>query len=274
MFEVWFLICMGLVWIVSAVVQDLRTREVSNWLGLSLIVFALGFRFFWSLFSSSGDWAFFYQGLIGLGIFFVLGIGFYYSRVFAGGDAKLMIALGTVLPFHLFFYDNLNLFFTFIFLFLISGSVYGLLASIYFAFRNKKEFNRKFKILFRKKIKTVLVFLALGVLFLVGSFYLSVFFVIGVFLIVLPYLYLWTLSVDRACMVRKVSPKKLTEGDWLYKDVHVGKGVVKASWDGLSKEEISLLRKNRKNVFVRYGIPFTPVFLIAFIVVVVLEFFF
>ena len=41
---------------------------------------------------------FFYQGLIGLGIFFVLGNAFYYGRFFAGGDAKLMISLGAILP--------------------------------------------------------------------------------------------------------------------------------------------------------------------------------
>jgi len=50
------------------------------------------------LFSEAG-FGFFYQGLIGLGIFFVLGNALYYGRMFAGGDAKLMIALGAVLPF-------------------------------------------------------------------------------------------------------------------------------------------------------------------------------
>ena len=97
MLEVIFLIVLGLIWIVFATLQDLKEREVANWLNFSLIIFALGFRFFFSLFAEQG-FSFFYQGLIGLGIFFIVGNGLYYARVFAGGDAKLMIALGTILP--------------------------------------------------------------------------------------------------------------------------------------------------------------------------------
>ena len=71
MFETIFLMILGAIWILFSVVEDLRKREVANWLNFSLIVFALGFRFFYSLFSDVG-FNFFYQGLIGLGIFFVL----------------------------------------------------------------------------------------------------------------------------------------------------------------------------------------------------------
>ena len=78
------------------------------------------------------------------------------------------------------------------------------------------------------------------------------------------HLYLFFLSVDESCMVRKVSPLKLTIGDWLYKDVKIGNKLIKANWDGLEEEEILLLNKNKKDVFVRYGIPFAPVFLISF----------
>ncbi|MBU2053223.1 MAG: prepilin peptidase [Nanoarchaeota archaeon] len=98
MYGVIFLIVLGFVWIIFASVQDLKNKEVANWLNFSLIIFALGFRFFYSLFYRGG-FSFFYQGLIGLGIFFVLGNLLYYGRMFAGGDAKLMIAMGAVLPF-------------------------------------------------------------------------------------------------------------------------------------------------------------------------------
>ena len=49
-----FLILLGLVWIIFAVVQDLRKREIANWLNFSLVIFALVFRFrgFWDLYSS------------------------------------------------------------------------------------------------------------------------------------------------------------------------------------------------------------------------------
>ena len=105
MFEVIFLSVFALIWLIFASIQDLRTRMVSNWISFSLIIFVLGFRFFYSLFNE--NFAFFYQGLIGLGIFFVLGNLLYYGKMFAGGDAKLMIALGAVLPFSENFFKNL-----------------------------------------------------------------------------------------------------------------------------------------------------------------------
>jgi len=46
MYEVIFLIVLALVWVIFATIQDIRTREVANWLSFSLIIFALGFRFF------------------------------------------------------------------------------------------------------------------------------------------------------------------------------------------------------------------------------------
>ena len=69
-------------------------------------------------------------------------------------------------------------------------------------------------------------------------------------------------------MIKKVSPRDLTEGDWLFKDIRIGKKTIKADFNGLSKKDISTLRKYRKGVYVKYGIPFVPVFLIAFILTI------
>ncbi len=97
MYEVIFLWALALIYIIFAVIQDIKTKEIANWINFSLIAFSLGFRFFYSLFNGI-DFSFFYNGLIGLGIFFVIGNILYYSKVFAGGDAKLMISLGAILP--------------------------------------------------------------------------------------------------------------------------------------------------------------------------------
>src|SRR3989344_5997676 len=123
-----FLLGLGLVWIAIATAQDLKTREIANWLNFSLIIFALGFRFFYSLFSA-GNFNFFYQGLFGLGIFFVLGNLLYYGKMFAGGDAKLLIALGAVLPVSESFYDNLEGFLFFLAIFLLVGAFYSIIVS-------------------------------------------------------------------------------------------------------------------------------------------------
>ena len=83
----------------------------------------------------------------------------------------------------------------------------------------------------------------------------------------MPYIYLYTKSVDEACMVRQISTSRLTEGDWLYKNVRAGNKTIKAEWSGLSKEDVRLLKKKHKTVLIRYGIPFSPVFLISFIII-------
>jgi len=265
MFEVIFLSALALVWLIFATVQDFKKREVANWLSFSLIIFALGFRFFYSLFSDIG-FGFFYQGLIGFGIFLILGNLLYYCKMFAGGDAKLMIALGAVLPFSAIFNDNLKIFLLFFILFLLIGAVYSLLASIYLSFRNFKRFKREFLKQFKKNKKLSMLALFAAFALVALGFLDNLFFVLGIIVFILPYLYTYVKSVDESCMVKKIKTNKLTEGDWLYKDLKIGKHIIKAKWDGLSKSEIKSIQKRFNFVIIRNGIPFTPVFLISFIV--------
>jgi len=265
MFEVIFLFALALIWIIFATVQDIKKREIANWLNFSLIIFALGFRFFYSLFSEV-SFAFFYQGLIGFGIFLVLGNLLYYGKMFAGGDAKLMVALGAVLPFSTILNENLKIFLLFFVLFLLIGAAYSIFSSIYLSLTNFKKFKKEFSKQFKKNktwsILAIFIALILGAL----GFSDSLFFILAIIVFILPYLYLYVKSVDESCMVKRVKTNELTEGDWLYKDLKVGKKIIKAKWDGLSKENIRLIKKELNYVTIRNGIPFTPVFLISFII--------
>ena len=269
MFEVIFLWVLALVWIVFATVQDLKSREIANWLNFSLIIFALGFRFFYSLFSAA-DFTFFYQGVIGLGIFFVIGNFLYYGRMFAGGDAKLMIALGAVLPIYGTVMANASVFLTFLLLFFFSGAVYSLLVSGFFAVKNFKPFRKEFVSLFKKKQKILYPAMFVGLVVMVLGFIESLFFILGIAFFLLPYFYVFAKAVDEACMIKKVKAKDLTEGDWLYKSVKVGSKRIKATWSGLSKKDIALIKKRYNKVEVRQGIPFTPAFLISMVVLFIL----
>ncbi len=265
MFEVIFLFVLALIWIIFATIQDIRKREVANWLNFSLIIFVLGFRFFYSLFSDIG-FDFFYQGLIGLGIFLILGNLLYYGKMFAGGDAKLMIALGAVLPFSVIFSENLNIFLLFFVLFLLFGAAYSILTSVYLSLRSFKRFKKEFSKQFRKSKKLSLLVIFVALILVAFGFLDNLFFILGSIVFVLPYLYVYVKSVDESCMIKRVSTSKLTEGDWLYKDLKIGKKIIKAKWDGLSKAEIKLIQRKLNFVTIRNGIPFTPVFLISFVV--------
>ena len=273
MFQIIFLVVLALIWIVFAVVQDLRNKEVANWLNFSLIIFAIGFRFFYCLFLQNNNFNFLYQGLIGFGIFFVLGNTFYYGRMFAGGDAKLMIALGAILPFSETFSVNLEIFIMFLVLFLFVGAIYSLGAILFFSLKNFKEFKKEFKQKLRKGKKITFLIMFLGLILMIFGFKENMYFYFGVLIFILPYFYFYVKAVDESCMVKRIKTKRLVEGDWLYKDLKIGKKLIKAKWSGLSKKEIKLIQKKYKKIIIRQGIAFTPVFLISFLLLICIWFF-
>ena len=137
------LILLGLIWCVGAVMQDLRRREVDNLWNFSLIFFALAYRAFVSI--GVGDYWFLLNGFIGLVIFVILGNLFYYARLFAGGDAKLLIALGVILPLSYDWIINFKIFGLFIVLFLSLGSIWAILYSFYMIYLNWKSFKNAWK---------------------------------------------------------------------------------------------------------------------------------
>jgi Flp pilus assembly protein protease CpaA len=271
MYEVIFLWAMALVFIFFSVVQDLKTREIYNWISFALIIFALGFRFFYSL--SQENFTFFYTGLIGLGIFFLLGNILYYSKVFAGGDAKMMIALGTILPYYPDMMSNLQVFINFILIFLSVGFIYILAISTFLCIKHMNSFKKDFTKQFKQKKILMFVLLFFSIAFLALGFIQIFFAFFGVLIFLASYIYLYSKAVDEACMVRRISTDKLREGDWLYTDVKVGKHVIKATWDGLNKKDILEIAKRYKEIRIREGVPFSPVFIISFIIFAILSLF-
>jgi Flp pilus assembly protein protease CpaA len=264
-----FLILLGLVWIIFAVVEDLKKREIANWLNFSLVIFALVFRFFYSLFGDGG-FMFFYQGVLGFAAFLVMGNLLYYGKVFAGGDAKLMIALGAVVPFSEIFSVNINSALAFFLIFLVVGAFYGVILGMILGIRNRKIFIREFSRQLKKKKRVFYISTIAAIILILLAFFQNLFLYLGILIFMSPYVYFSAKSIDEACMIKKVRTKLLTEGDWLYKDVKIGKKLIEAKWSGLSKEEIVFLKKNKKDILIRQGIPFSPVFLISYLILIYL----
>ncbi|MEX0920817.1 MAG: prepilin peptidase [Candidatus Pacearchaeota archaeon] len=262
--EIIFLIVLAFIWIIFATFQDLKTNEISNWISFSLIIFAMALRFFYSLFNGP-DFGFFYQGLMGLIIFIVIGHLLYYVKFFAGGDAKLFMALGPVIPFAMDLNTNVKIFAIFLLLFLLLGALYSLSASIYLSLINFRKFQREFSKQFKQN-RILLTWIVLtAIIFIILGFIEEIFLYFGILFFIFPWLYIYTKSVDESCMIKKIKTTKLTEGDWLYKNLKIGKKSIKARWEGLSKEEIFLIRKKHKYVLIRQGVPFSPVFLLTFL---------
>ena len=271
--ENYFLIAIGIIWIFFAVLQDLKRREVDNLWNFSLIAFALAYRLAFS--SYSGNYWFFINGILGLAIFLFLGNLFYYSRLFAGGDAKLVIALGTILPLSYNWITNFKIFGLFILLFLVLGSIYSLIWAVVLVLENFHEFKKQIVLQWKKHAILFWIVIVVAIIssFLIyyasGSTSLSILF--GIVLILFPILFVFAKAVEESGLKKWISPQKLTEGEWLYHDINVAGRKIKASWDGVSADELRLIKKKyKKDVLIKEGIPFTPSFLLAFICLLIL----
>lgn len=261
--EYYFLFGLAFLWTIFAVVQDLRKTEIANWLNFSLVSFGLAYRGFYSLFSN--DLSFFIIGLMGFGIFFVLGYMFYYTRAFAGGDAKLLMGYGVILPYG-DFGELLDVGIFFVLALFLFGLIYSLVYSLFIVRKNKMKFYREFIF----EVRNNLFVFAIAIL----AFIVFVFFrpnylgFIFASLIFVYFLYIYLKALD-SCMIKLVKARELQEGDWLERDVRVMNRIIKKSVHGLSAEDIKILQKVGKEVYIKRGIPFTPAFLISLITVFV-----
>ncbi|MBS3080812.1 prepilin peptidase [Candidatus Pacearchaeota archaeon] len=264
-----FLIIIAVVWILGAVFQDLRRREVDNIWNFSLIGIALTYRLAVSI---NGSYWFFINGILGLVVFLILGNLFYYSRIFAGGDAKLLIALGSIMPLSYNWIINLKLFGSFIALFLFGGAAYVFLFSFILIAYNWNRFIKEFRkqfIIYRSFFVISLLFLVLWVFV---SYFINNIIYLGVVFLLFPLLFIFAKSIEESCLVKALSPSELTEGEWLYEDIFVNGKKIKATWEGVSKNDLRLIKeKYRRKIWVKQGIPFTPGFLIGFLGIIIIS---
>jgi len=262
----YFLLTLGFVGLVIASLSDIKTREVPDWLNYSLIASGLGIRLIYSIITSI--WQYFLYALLALGIVFVIVSIMYYTKQWGGGDSKLLIALAVLfayMPEHNLFFIKL------VINILIVGAAYGILYSLYFIIKNTKKVAKEFKKRVRKFHK--ISFIILIILLIVGLFIPDPkikFLIVTAFLLLLFYQFLSLLmkSVEKACLYKIIPISKLTEGDWITKDIYINKKIIyKKSSPGVEKKQIALLKKYKiKKVPIKEGIPFVPAFLIAFIV--------
>ncbi len=266
--EYYFLFFLALLWTGFAAVYDLKKREVPNWISFSLIAFGLANRAFYALLES--DEKFFIFGLSGFGIFYLLAMGLYYGRVFAGGDAKLLMGFGVLMP--AFDIRSLLLYSSgFLILLLSVGAVWSLVFSLYLVLQNKKGFADAFRKKWSRARYIVFLGAFAGAVLSIFSLYIPVYsrllsFILGILLIGVPLLYVYLRALEQGCMIKLVHARELCEGDWLEKNVHIGNKTICKSVHGLSADEIKIIRRANKKVWIKEGIPFVPAFFFTLII--------
>ncbi len=264
------LVSISLMWLLAASIIDLKTKEVPDWLSYSLILISLSIQAVYSVIVNNPK--FIFLGLVGLVIGTLLGSLMYYTKQWGGGDAKLLMGISLIyfnypsssianIPFLLLILLNI----------IFVGTVYSLIWSLYLFIRNRKECSKKLKELRQKSKKirnalcVVTILVALSVVMIDPS-------PITIPLILAPlllyYLIISIKSVEAVAFYKTIPLSKLTEGDWITKDISIhNKIVYNSSSPGVTKEQINILRQHKlKEILIKEGIPFVPVFFLALVV--------
>lgn len=263
-----FLFIVFLIGILIASLQDLKRREVDNFVNFSLLIFGIGYWIFYAVFMK--EYSLFLNLFLVLVVVFLVENLFYYSKVFAGGDSKLLLGLTGLFVASSLLGSMINIG-VYVLLLMLVGSFYGLIyGSILFFSRFKKTKKVFVNYLNSRHTK---FFIFLGMIFFVASYFQFLFFILGLMIILYPFLYAFAKSVEDCCMIKEVSVKDLTEGDWLNEVVKYKGKKIEPYWEGLTKEQVKFLKGYKKKVEIKQGIPFVPAFLFAFILYVFKEFF-
>lgn len=275
----YIIVIIALIWLIIASIVDLKTTEVPNWLSFSLIVIALGIFSLESIIEKS--FTPIIGSIIGLAIFTLIGAGMYYSKQWGGGDAKILMGLGALLykyPEKLtsIFSPNLNInFLAIIFInIFLAGALYGLLVSISLMIKEREQFTKRLKGIY-KKTKGILIILALiTMIFLIIAVFLTesdkikiMLYFAGIFPLLFFNLFIAIKAIEKVSMEKTIDTKKLVEGDWIDEDIKIGNKLIYSKKSiGATKKQIKLIQKYKKKVKVKQGIAFLPPFLIGIIV--------
>lgn len=245
-----------------ASIEDLKTREVPDYLNYFLIGAAIVIRLLWFVWEQNLE--ILYWIPVAFGMFFGFSYLMYKSGQWGGGDVKIMVGISILLS--AFPGESIPFFLNFFFNILVVGAVYGIFSMGILGIIRYDSLKS-----YLTRIEKILPFVGLavvGILFFllqpIYAFFASLF-VISIIL------FKYFKKIEKYCMERIVPVKEATEGDWLVSDIKIGKTVIKKQGIGLTLEDLEKMRKLEKSgklkkVKIKFGIPFVPTFFITLLV--------
>lgn len=259
---------------------DFKYREIPDWLNFAGIFMGLVIRAMYSF--NEFDWSYVGHGFFGLIILGIFGTIMFYTGQWGGGDAKMFMALGSLLGFNISITDNYAIYF--LINLVIASFIYTIIWLLFLTMKNFEQVKKEYKTISSqkwflgfKKTCVVLLFIAIVLMFVILTppQIKFIMFIILAFPTVLLYSYAYVKSVEISSFHRHVVPSELTEGDWIIGEVKMDGEIICSEKDlGISKEQISKLcelYKNGKikNVLMKTGMPFVPSFFLAFILTLI-----
>lgn len=255
-------VCTAILGCIAGCITDLKGRWVPDWINYFLIIFGIGGHAIVSI-TEYSIWPLLYS-LVGAGVFFAVSTVMFYSGAWGGGDAKLLIGLGALLPFYpnsapwpflLTLWINMLMF----------NAVFGLLGISWLAAKNfskiKKEVAKN-KLLVYGGLSS----LAIPALMILFNSMLLTLFLIWIFAVMTFIFLLLARAVEKNCLYKFIPPSKLVEGDWIAEKVVAGDFIYNPARSGIEKKDINKLIELEKSgklklVKVKDGFPFVPAFL-------------
>ncbi|HKZ49639.1 MAG TPA: A24 family peptidase [Candidatus Nanoarchaeia archaeon] len=246
---------------------DLKARLVPDWTNYFMLASGIGAYAVISAVEKS-IWPIIFS-LAGAAIFFAVGLLLYVAGMWGGGDAKLLAAYGAMFapfpavalwPFLFSLWVNI----------LVFGAVIGVIGMLAIFLKNYSKAMPELKKDFAKNKFIAYSLAGAGFVSAALSVYKLVFaMILGI--IILIFLIMIFRATERVCLVKRIKPSQLVEGDWITKEISADKYHYKPKKSGVTKEEIIALIKMEnagkiKEVEVKDGLPYLPAFLIALIV--------
>jgi Flp pilus assembly protein protease CpaA len=265
MFE-WFLLIVALVGSFIAGIIDLKTTEIPDEIPHLMAGVGIVLHLIESIAISSYT-PILYSCLAGFG-FLAFGFFMYYTGQWGGGDAKMLSALGFLLPTlpnaKTFFPFSLSLFFNVFFIGAIYMFVYAFAISlkekkVWTEFSHELKANARMLVLLNVAIAFALIlFGVFAMRFLVGlSFFelLMMEFKLVAFVALLFFVWRFSKVVEEVVFKKKIPVSKLREGDVLLES---------KLWEGVTKEQVKMIKKSGvKHVWIKEGVRFGLVFPLA-----------
>lgn len=246
--------------------HDLRTREVPDLVSFGPIFLGVALGLAAGLREES--WLPVLRTLFGAAAAAAIGFGLYLLGQWGGADAKLLLGLGALLGLGFGRYELP----VFLALLLVAGALYGILYTAWLVLRDRNRFAARFKKLLREPLVHRLRWTVVGGCFLLLGLALlraqerPVLLLAASVIYLLFYLWLGVRAAEDALLIKEYPVGKLTEGDWILRDVVVkGERVCGPKDHGISEAQIAKLKRlGVKKVWVKEGIPFVPSFLLAY----------
>lgn len=275
------IIALVLIYLIVATISDIKTQEIPDSLNYSFI--AIGLFIYLIKTITTGDSAYILASGLTLIAFLIIGNLMYYTKQWGGGDLKLLMGLGALLPLYPSIilenfpirgtsYLGLDLFLNI----LLVGSAYALLFAIYLGIKNRKQFSKTFKEEYnKKKVKvrekifwTLIILVNLLSFFFFSTNILKLFVLsMSILFLLLNYLLIAVKSIEDISMYLTISTKKLREGDAITKELKShDKILYQPSIHGVTKKQILEIQKHFDKVEIKNGIAFAPSFLIGTII--------